>query len=67
MSATTATLLSIIVLAMAKIKKKNISTIKVSFNNGMALITESTRTRRPLMLVIARRGLSTRNALITRK
>jgi hypothetical protein len=55
--------LSIIVDAIAKIKKKNMSTIKVSLSKGMALMTESTKTRRPLILVMALKGLSTRKAL----
>jgi len=54
---------SIIVDAIAKIKKKNNSTTNVSFSRGMALITDSTKILRPFILVIALKGLSTRKAL----
>jgi hypothetical protein len=52
-----------IVLIIAKIKKKNNSTIKVSLSNGMALIIDKTITLRPLIEVIARKGRSTLSAL----
>ena len=49
--------------AIAKIKKKNVRIRKVSFSNGKDFKTATTKTCSPLILVTARRGLSTLKAL----
>lgn len=49
--------------AIENTKKKDISTRIVSCSNGSAERTDSTRTCRPLILVIALSGLNTLKAL----